>query len=126
MNDKTAYCPACKLDKPLNEFYKRPERASGRYGYCKACFNDYNDKRRLLLKEKAIQHKGSKCERCGIGYPELPSCAFDFHHINPKEKDGWAGFGKWGWDKIQKEINKCKLLCANCHRIVEYGEGGGS
>ena len=44
---------------------------------------------------------------------------FDFHHIDPDEKDikvaDWMGRIKWA--TLKKELDKCILLCSNCHRI---------
>lgn len=120
---ETKYCPKCETEKSLSEFYGRPNRPSGVYGYCKICFNVENDKRRIALKNKAIIYKGSKCMRCGISYPETPSFIFDFHHRDPSTKEkNWTSIRKHGWEKIQKEIDKCDLLCSNCHRYAHYGE----
>ena len=48
-----------------------------------------------------------------ISYVEV----LDFHHINPKEKDPKAG-SMWMWSRqrLKKELDKCILVCANCHR----------
>lgn len=76
-------------------------------------------KRRKVLKYKAFEYKGGKCERCGIvTIPEI----YDFHHLNPSEKDfSVSAVGNtYSWDKIKTEIDKCLLLCANCHRYLHY------
>ena len=48
----------------------------------------------------------------------------DFHHINPEEKDNTiAHMIKFSSiEKLIEEVNKCKLLCANCHREFHYLE----
>lgn len=72
------------------------------------------NKRRSRL-EQAVQLLGGKCNNClGIFDPSI----YDFHHINPKEKSFTVG-ENWlvGEVKLQTEILKCKLLCANCHRL---------
>lgn len=48
--------------------------------------------------------------------------ALEFHHLDPTEKDGGlAGSIKFlSKEKLLAEIEKCVLLCANCHREVEY------
>lgn len=73
------------------------------------------NKRRRKVKQMAVEYKGGACQKCGYN-----SCvdALDFHHINESEKEfGIANKGHcWGWDKIKKELDKCILLCANCHR----------
>lgn len=74
-------------------------------------------KRRKKVKLKAVQHLGGKCSRCGYQkYPEL----LEFHHKNPEEKDfsiAQKGHCR-SWDRVRNEIEKCDLLCANCHREI--------
>lgn len=118
----TKYCPKCSTEKSTDDFYKRPERPGGFYGYCKICFNKENDKRRIALKDKAIIYKGSSCVRCGLKFPEAPQFLFDFHHIDPSTKNKeWTSIRKHGWKRIKEEIDKCVLVCSNCHRYIEYG-----
>ncbi len=67
-------------------------------------------------KERAVEYKGSKCEKCGYN-----KCitALEFHHLDPKEKDfSPSGNMNMAWDKIKVEIDKCILVCANCHREI--------
>lgn len=61
-----------------------------------------------------IDYKGGKCEICGYCKNQA---AMQFHHINPKEKEFRLSqyISKDINDKIIKELNKCMLLCANCH-----------
>lgn len=77
-------------------------------------------KRRKKIKELAIQYKGGKCYFCG--YKKYYG-AFDFHHINEKEKK--FGLSTKGltrsWDKTREEVDKCILVCANCHRELHAG-----
>jgi len=111
------YCPKCKIIKPINEFYKRSNR-NGVGGYCKKCSNKYHTKRVKEVKLKMIKYKGSKCIECKLNIKDSHYSVFDFHHINPIEKDinfNRIKFQKW--DKIKLEIDKCELLCSNCHRM---------
>ena len=77
-------------------------------------------KRRKKLREMAREYKGGKCEICGY---RKCGRALSFHHINPKKKDfGLSSRGLTrSWDRIQKEIDKCILICANCHMEVHEG-----
>jgi len=74
---------------------------------------------RRKLKLRAIAYKGGKCEECGYG--ECPA-ALTFHHKDPSKKDFGLGSCIRSWDSVQKEIEKCRLLCANCHAEVHYEE----
>ena len=69
--------------------------------------------RRQKLKEMSVEYKGGKCEICGYD-----KClrSLDFHHREPNEKDFSIGSYKiMSWEKIKTELNKCDLLCSNCH-----------
>lgn len=75
--------------------------------------------RRRKTKDMAIEYKGGKCEKCGYN-----KCngALEFHHLNPEEKDfsiSTSGTTK-SFERIKKEIDKCILVCANCHREIHY------
>jgi len=77
-------------------------------------------KRRRKIKLLAIDYKGGKCQICG--YNKYPG-ALDLHHTNSKDKK--FGIGDKGytrsWNKIKSELDKCILICANCHREIESG-----
>lgn len=114
-------CPKCNKIKNHNEFY--PNRGSKRKlkigGYCKSCNNLYTVERLRKIKEKMIQYKGGSCERCNLIADNKNYCVFDFHHNNPIEKDiNFSRIKYQSWKVIQKEIDKCSLLCSNCHRIT--------
>jgi DNA-binding CsgD family transcriptional regulator len=69
-------------------------------------------------KERAVNYKGGKCEKCGYN-----KCitALEFHHTDPKEKDFHISSNmNKAWDKVKKELDKCILVCSNCHREIHY------
>jgi len=74
-------------------------------------------KRRKKIRELAIEHKGGKCELCG--YDQCGD-ALEFHHNSASEKD--FGISDKGytrsWIKVKEELDKCQILCANCHREI--------
>lgn len=77
-------------------------------------------KRRKKLKVMAIEYKGGKCMVCG--YRKFVG-ALDFHHIDEKTKQfdlSSRGLTR-AWSRIQIELDKCVLLCANCHREIHAG-----
>ena len=61
--------------------------------------------------------KGGCCIRCG--YDKYQG-ALEFHHLNPKEKDfNPSHLRKYKFDdRVKSELDKCILVCANCHREV--------
>ena len=70
--------------------------------------------KRLYIKEQ----KNKPCMDCGISYPYY---VMDFDHRNPSEKSGnLARMGASPIEEIIAEIEKCDLVCANCHRERTY------
>lgn len=78
--------------------------------------NSCNTKiRRVRAKQAAIMYLGGKCVRCD--YNKHPS-ALTFHHTDKDEKVFTIGnAANKSWDMLKKELDKCILLCANCHHI---------
>lgn len=75
-------------------------------------------KRELSLKLK--EYKSNLCcVRCGFNHP----ATLQFHHTDPTIKDmavsRIVAVGR-SWDRILNEINKCVVLCANCHAIEHW------
>lgn len=69
-------------------------------------------------KLRAIEHLGGKCVECG--YNKCPA-ALDFHHRDPHTKDATVRtLIQRKWQDILIEINKCVLLCSNCHREYHW------
>lgn len=68
---------------------------------------------RKEIKKRAIVYLGGKCVDCG--YKKCIT-ALEFHHIDPTTKKFTIAASYFTWDIMQKELDKCKLLCANCHR----------
>ena len=73
--------------------------------------------RRRENKIKAVEYLGDHCADCKN---EFPYYVYDFHHTDPTIKDFEIShiMGR-KWENIVPELNKCVLLCANCHRIRE-------
>ena len=112
-------CSICKEMKPLEDFHKDSHAKTGRYAQCKACQNARQKEIARSNKVKAVEYLGGKCKDCGGAFHVA---CMDFHHINPDEKTkGIAGLGTNSWKNIKIELDKCVLLCANCHRIRHYG-----
>ncbi len=95
--------------------YKRKEG-----GYrCNKCSIESVAKRRRKMKQILVKERGGKCERC-----TYDKCiqALHFHHRDPDKKSfGIAAKGHTrSLEKAQEEINKCILICANCHRKEHF------
>ena len=75
---------------------------------------------RITVKQRSLVYKGGKCQKCGY---DKCVAALEFHHRNPKTKDNLGtgnrhAFSGRVWSKVKRELDKCDLLCANCHREV--------
>ena len=115
-------CPKCERNLSLNEFYVRNRGKSKEpASWCKKCLNANSAERSRKLKRKAIEYKGGKCQHCGY---DRYDGALQFHHNDPAEKDLRISSSRRTFDKIKKELDKCTLLCSNCHS-EEHGRING-
>ena len=74
--------------------------------------------RRKRLKEEVVNILGGKCKICSYN-----KClaALEFHHTKGNKEDNIQGYiHKESRQKLLKEVNKCILLCANCHREAHH------
>ena len=74
-------------------------------------------KRRKKVRQMAVEYKGGRCQSCGYN-----RCidALEFHHNSFSGKDfgiSAKGYTR-SWTKVKEELDKCMLLCANCHREI--------
>jgi len=88
--------------------------------FCVKCASEAVIKRRKKIKQKAVDYKGGKCKLCG--YNKCVS-ALEFHHKDPTTKEFSIGLNgaTRSWNKVKEELDKCILICANCHREVHEG-----
>ena len=129
----TKKCLGCKNEYSIEEFPWKSKKTNKRQPRCKKCYNEYNRKyyangerdkqiERVNIRKKTIANKfrawknQQSCRICGENAVEC----LDLHHIDPSKKDREVSqlqyFGSW--KKIEEEIAKCAVLCANCHRKV--------
>lgn len=113
-------CGKCGLTKPISEFYLRKDKSAFRSD-CKDCFlkNQYQNvrKRRRLC----LDLKGGKCIVCGY---DRCARSLALHHLDPTKKD--PAFAKMLGHynpngKAKTELDKCVLVCANCHGEIHSG-----
>lgn len=107
-NNGIGACPRCGV-----EFYK----GHSKHTYCtKSCLDKATRKRNQSVIHKYKTDRG--CEICG--YNEHP-VALHFDHINPEDKAFNISLDyKRPLDQMMKEIEKCRVLCANCHAIETH------
>ena len=130
---KTKVCGACGRRKAVARFGKRAKSKDGLNAKCKDCYNEYLcARRRNSPAARAKQRKWSRqsqiafrlrirrlkeaspCKDCGQSYPGYVM-QFD-HRPGEEKKDNVASLVRCG--KVIEtlaEIEKCDLVCANCH-----------
>jgi hypothetical protein len=128
-------CSSCKIEKDSDEFHRCTRRPDGLQNECKTCRSDRHSRTyagrtermrvgriayRRRLAAKVAELKQQPCTDCGGSFP---ACVMDFHHRDASTKV--AAIARMiftsSWPKIEAEIVKCDLLCANCHRIRTHG-----
>lgn len=70
-------------------------------------------------KLQAVEAFGGKCQICGY---DKCIAALDFHHLENKEEKPSYVILRWSWERAKKELEKCILVCSNCHREIHFIE----
>ena len=106
---------------PYKDVVKRRECHKRYYLRNRALYRKKNIRRRKELIEFVISLKQKPCMDCGVRYSHY---VMDFDHRNKKTKidsiNQMINYHSYSREKILKEIEKCDLVCANCHRIRTY------
>ena len=99
-------CISCRNER-LRAFHKDP---------------DQRKKSRVRIQNKKVElikYKGSICEHCNMEYSGSNACIFDFHHKNESEKSFSIADSMFkSITDIKAEVDKCLLVCSNCHREI--------
>lgn len=134
---ETKTCTKCNEDKLLIEFNFKNKAVGTRQSACKKCSrlegqnhyrrNKTTVKRKSILRSHAAYKEISEklrtfkenlsCVCCG----ESHSCCLEFHHIDPTTKENSISnmvAAKNSWDHIKHEIEKCAIVCSNCHKKI--------
>lgn len=136
---ETKKCSMCEkiLPKTVEFFATRTDRKNLTYqSNCRECQKKYRREHYLQNKKKYVEKaslyrknvlewfkqikKNLECEVCG----EKRFWVLDFHHKNPLEKDQEVSnlTRRGNKKKILEEVEKCSVLCSNCHRDLHYRE----
>jgi len=132
-------CIKCKKDKDENDFSWRNKQREIKNSYCKKCKREYNKihyennfekyrekstKNNKIYKKRNKEYALSlklslKCKICGEDHP----ACLDFHHRDSDDKEyniSIISNSSCSIKKLKKEIEKCDVLCSNCHRKLHY------
>lgn len=132
-------CTKCNQSKDASSFFVRDKKTGRLHAQCKACYRDHRksysaehyskygeayrrrarDQRirlRQIYRENMLAYlSDKKCELCG----ESDIRTLEFDHLDPKTKlfnISQAVRLNYSWDDVLEEIDKCRILCANCHK----------
>lgn len=128
-------CSKCNVEKDGDEFRWQNKLKGIKSPWCKSCFSEYEKEKWKTSKSRRISNKEKReirgdrncefiwnflltnpCMDCGESNPIV----LDFDHKNPKEKFKNISDMRrsaYSLEKIKEEIDKCEVVCANCHRI---------
>ena len=132
---KTQKCSSCKQEHPATLEYFGKHKVRGLDTYCNDCRHKktreyyYNNTKKMksqsvewkrIQRERINELKNSlSCLKCRENRNHL----LDFHHVDPNQKDFQISQGeRYGWERVKQEIDKCIVLCSNCHRDFHYQE----
>lgn len=132
-------CTKCNAEKPLTEYFVKDSKTGRLHAHCKECYKQHRKtyhvehyakygeqyRARAKIRRQKIKNelrsallvylKDKSCETCG----ESDICVLEFDHLVPSEKSfdiAWALGNAYSWETVLKEILKCRILCANCHK----------
>jgi len=111
-----------KLTDPLratrrDSFCARCGDACGSKGGWGLCPRHYKNERFAVIKDACISVFGGECSRCSSSFHR---CVFDFHHVGKKDGSITKLISNASPYRIAEEMEKCILLCANCHRLEHF------
>jgi cytochrome c553 len=114
-------CKECSFTGEKEEFPTAGVKNGKQYyrHRCKSCHSKKGKERIQEKKSKVDKIKSNRgCKRCGFDNP----AALDFHHTDQNKSETISRMVRNGrsWATIESEIEKCEVLCANCHRIEHY------
>jgi hypothetical protein len=125
-------CGRCGELRPDEEFAWRRREKGQRHNYCRACHAEYHrehyqaNRERYIAQAASHKHalrlertarlieyfKTHPCADCGADDPVV----LEFDHLRDKSFAIASGLVDYSWARILEEIEKCEVVCANCHR----------
>jgi len=134
---ETKICCTCNIEKNISAYSFKNIEKNVYHCSCKECCKetrkrnyeknkkvtfDRNNRKRTNLRKWFEEYKKTlSCIKCGENHP----ACLDFHHIDSTTKEHTISLmigGTYSIDTVMREIEKCDILCANCHRKLHYDE----
>lgn len=114
------------------EYYSKPENKQRKAERNKALYQlkattikarqkERRFERKSILDEIALQYSCQNPDCKWVG--NFDPCQLTFHHVDPSQKEiEVAKMHSWSYKSIVAEVNKCVILCRNCHPLADRGE----
>lgn len=133
----TKICSNCNIELNVDQFHKAKHHSDGLQSRCKQCQKEYhrqhylNNKQKYVKKASVATNKKREfwklfktklqCIRCGENHP----ACLDFHHRDASKKRFNVSYAmiRMNLKEVELEIEKCDVLCSNCHRKEHYNLG---
>lgn len=119
-------CGSCHQNKELADFNRKGKGHQSRCRECNAAYGrEWHQQNRDAVIARKLKRKRANrawiaelkmvrgCNRCGYN---RCSRALDFHHLESDKEVSVANGMDMARGRLLAEIEKCELLCANCHR----------
>lgn len=130
-------CNICHEVKSISEYHPNKQCTQGVVGTCRECSKirlnkwysdnrsrrqEYSNDKNRSRKRSIVDHFGDQCLDCKKTYPQY---VYQFHHTDPTQKDfNPSAAMTMSLKTMWKELDKCVMLCANCHIIRHRGKEG--
>lgn len=111
-------CVYCESIKNLSFFYTDDTARDGRRRVCIDCSSEQSRNKRRSYKKICIDLLGGKCQHCGFN---TYISSLQFHHV-ADDKEFHISKTIKSIDDIKSELDKCCLLCSNCHDAYHGGD----
>jgi hypothetical protein len=128
-------CGRCQQLKPVEDFAWRRKKQGQRHNYCRPCHSEYHREHYMANKERYVAQAAARkkalylkhttllldyfaehpCVDCGESDPVV----LEFDHLGDKAFDIGHALPYRSWQSILAEIEKCQVVCRNCHRRRE-------
>jgi hypothetical protein len=123
-------CTSCGTEKPYDQYITKKRNKDGVTAMCRECtlprsrqqYKEKPEPQKKAVKERKSGHRArvthykveNPCADCQKFYP---SYVMQFDHVRGIKKAGISQMisDGYSWNEIEEEIQKCELVCANCH-----------
>lgn len=124
--DDYKICTSCSINKHKDEYHFNNKSKTILSSKCKMCKNKEEVSKLKQMKKMCLEYKGHFCTNCNYSRNQA---ALEFHHLDPNEKEfeisnfKKTSILKTGMTKeLKEELDKCIVLCSNCHRELHSEE----